>query len=144
MSPDISPVPICDLEQVDLTGVRLAIPEGADAALITAAAYGRGGVLEGVWLPTLLDLTDGDVAVALSHCHEHHLPARGLHADVWLCHDGHLLPGGSWCHLGQDWAEAVRNTINTLMNLHGAVEQSLLPCAVRLDPDTRVPDPTPV
>jgi hypothetical protein len=127
---------------VDLAAVGLGLPSSAALVRITRSACARGEVFEGVCLDgsdPLSGLLDGDVAVHLCPCDDHGGLAPGLHAAVYLAHDGRLHPAGRWCALGADWVEAVRDTVNVLMALHTVIEVNAGPCSQRLPAGTALP-----
>jgi hypothetical protein len=115
---------------VDLSDPDLAIPAGVGAVLITDADA-EGGV-SGLWLetPDWPQRVDGDVVVTLADCAAHGKLLEGLHVNVYLVHDGKIMPLGTWHQVPiSDLAATLGGCASTATALHSELEEAGIECA---------------
>lgn len=116
---------------VDLSDPDLSIPAGIGAVLITDAEAGGERVL-GFWLekPDWPRRVDGDVVVTLADCAAHDKLLEGLHVNVYLVHDGKIMPLGTWHEVPIfDLAATLRACVSTATALHSELEEAGIECA---------------
>ena len=118
---------------VDLSDPDLAIPAGVGAVLITDVEA-DGGRVSGRWLAKAhwRERVDGDVVVTLAGCAEHDKLLEGLHVNVYLVHDGKIMPLGTWHEVPiYDLAATLRACASTATALHSELEDAGVECATR-------------